>query len=255
MRDQQFRQIQYQFGAHMRDPAHHEGPPGVEDRRLKIYRDLLYKNVEGFIANAFPVLRQLTDDGRWHAMIRDYYSRHRARTPLFPKMPQEFLRYLADERQDTEDPPFMRELAHYEWLEAEVLFDTREIDDVVVDHQFELPDGCPVANPVIRLQTYEFPVHRIGPGFEPALAPAQPTYLVVFRRRNDSVGFMELNAVSARLLDLIVAAEGRSARSLLLQIAEELAHPDTGTIVDSGVGILQSFFDKDIILGTVSAHA
>ena len=86
-----FQEIQYGFTRHMRDPENHPGPPDIEDRRMEIYRGLLYRNVEGFIANSFPVLRKITSDDRWHAMIRDYFKRHQAHTPLFPKMPQEFL--------------------------------------------------------------------------------------------------------------------------------------------------------------------
>ncbi len=248
-----FRDIQYRFTAHMRDPEHNPAPEGVEDRRLKIYRDLLYKNVEGFMANAFPVLRELTDDQRWHAMIRDYFSCHRARTGLFPRMPQEFLHYLAEERDDPDDPPFLRELAHYEWLEAEVLFDVREIDAIEVDAVTDLLSASPVPNPVMRPQAYSFPVHRIGPQFQPAVASEEPTYLVVFRRRSDEAGFLELNAVSARLLELVIDNHGRRGLALLEQIAEELHHPDAKLIVEAGGAMLQSFLDKDIILGTVAA--
>ena len=248
----QFIDLQYQFTAHMRDPAHCPGPADVEDRRLNIYRDLLYKNVEGFMSNGFPVLRSLTDDTRWHAMMRDYFSRHQARTALFPKMPQEFLQYLADERDDPEDPPFMRELAHYEWLEVEVSLDARELDEVVVNDDLDLIDGCPVPNPVIRPQSYTFPVHRISPDVRPQTAPEEPTYLVVYRNRNDEIGFMELNAVSARLLELILRDDGKPAREMLAVIAAELEHPDPAVVIEGGRTILQTFLDKDIVLGTRS---
>lgn len=202
------------------------------------------------MSNGFPVLRSLTDDTRWHAMIRDYFSRHQARTALFPKMPQEFLQYLADERDDPDDPPFMRELAHYEWLEVEVSLDTRELDDVAVDDDVDLLEGCPVPNPVIRPQAYTFPVHRLSPDVQPRLAPEEPTYLVVYRDRKDTIGFMELNAVSARLLELILRDDGTCARNLLELIAAELEHPDPAVVVEGGKAILQTFLDKDIVLGT-----
>lgn len=249
-----FRDLQYRFTAHLRDPATQPPPPGIEDRRLEIYRGLLYRNVEGFMSNAFPVLRQLFDDDRWHAMIRDYFSRHQAHTPLFPKMPQEFLHYLNETRDDPADPPFLRELAHYEWLEAEVMFDTREIADVATADSVDLPGGCPVPNPIVRPQAYRFPVQRIGPDCQPVEAPAEPTYLVVFRRRNDDVGFMELNAVSARLLDLIIGNDGAAAETLLRRIATELQHPDPDVIVAGGTDILRTFLDRDIILGTRPAR-
>ncbi len=245
----QFFDLQYQFTAHMRDPERCPGPSDVEDRRLGIYRELLYKNVEGFMSNAFPVLRSIIADEPWHAMIRDYFSRHQAHTALFPRMPQEFLQYLADERDDPLDPPFMRELAHYEWLEVEVSLDTRELDDSQVEESADLLDGCPVPNFVVRPQVYAFPVHRISPDQQPQTPPDEPTYLVVFRDRRDDVSFMELNAVSARLLDLILSDRPQSSRAMLEMIAGELKRPDPAAVIEGGRSILQMFVDKDIVLG------
>ena len=250
MADPGFLELQYQFTAHMRDPAANPAPKDVEDRRLEIYRNLLFNNVEGFMANAFPVLRSLTDDDDWQRMIRDYFSRHQAHTPLFPKMPQEFLHYLNNLRDDDNDPPFMRELSHYEWLEAEVQCDTRELDDIRVDSVSMLLDAVPVLNTVMRPEAYAFDVHRISPDYQPTEPPAEPTYLVVLRHRNDEVGFVELNAVSARLLQLMIENTENTAREILLTIAAELGHPQPNAIVESGQDILQTFIDRDIILGT-----
>ncbi len=118
-RPESFTDIQYAFARHIRDPENQPAPADVEDRRMGIYRDLFYRNVESFLANSFPVLRKIIPDEQWHDMIRDYFSRHRARTPLFPKMPTEFLQYLEHERSGhSDDYPFLLELEHYEWLEV-----------------------------------------------------------------------------------------------------------------------------------------
>ncbi|MGE0483184.1 MAG: DUF2063 domain-containing protein [Gammaproteobacteria bacterium] len=255
MAERGFATVERVFTAHMRDPAQAPPPAGVEERRLEVYRGLLYRNVEGFMANAFPVLRSLYDDDRWHALVREYYARHRARTPLFPKMPQEFLHYLEARGEVAGDPPFLRELAEYEWLEAEILFNPRELDEIAVDAAPDLEHGRPCANPVMQARCYRFPVHRIAPDFQPAAAPPAPTYLVVFRHRDDRVGFMELNAVSARLLQLIVENETRSGRALLEQIAAELAHPEPASVVRHGLDILADFHARDIVLGTLVVDA
>lgn len=49
-----FKQLQAQFAGHIRDP---QVPviDGIEDRRMQIYRDLFFNNVEGFTASAFPL--------------------------------------------------------------------------------------------------------------------------------------------------------------------------------------------------------
>ena len=103
-----FKQTQYAFAAHIRDPQQHPCPQDVEDRRMNIYRELFYNNVEGFMASSFPVLRKIMDDAQWHSLIRDYFSNHKARTPLFPEMPREFLQYLQEERKPQyNDPSFL----------------------------------------------------------------------------------------------------------------------------------------------------
>jgi len=248
-----FQDVQYRFAAHLRDPAGHAPPDDVEERRVAVYRGLLYRNVEGFMANAFPVLRRLLDDARWHALIRDYFAHHLAHTPLFPKMPQEFLQFLTARAELPGYPPFMRELAHYEWLEAEVLFDTREVVDVEVDAVPDLEGGCPVPSPLARAHAYAWPVHRIGPDFQPDQLPTDPTYLVVYRRRDDTVGFMALNPVAARLLQLINDNDGRSGRALLEGIAQELGHPEPRSVIAHGLDTLATFLGRDIVLGTRSA--
>ncbi len=244
-----FRALQYEFTAHIRDPSRNPAPAGIEDRRLAIYRELLYNNVEGFMATSFPVLRSILPDSRWHAMIRAYFADHRARTPYFPKLAREFLHYLADKDADADEPPFLRELAHYEWLEIETMMDKREIDDEPVDATIGCLDGMPVLNPIARVQSYAYPVHRIGPDFQPQEPPAQPTYLVVYRDRNDDVRFMELNPMTARLIELIANAALESGRAMLAQIAAELNHPDPAVVMAGGDQILQELHTRGVLIG------
>ena len=89
-----FIEHQYRFAAHIRDPANNPAPEDVEDRRMAVYRDLFYNNVEGFLSGTFPVLRKLMDDTDWHAMARDFFATHRCHSPLFLEIPREFLNYL-----------------------------------------------------------------------------------------------------------------------------------------------------------------
>lgn len=244
-----FQELQFAFTRHMRDPGAHAAPPGIEDRRLGVYRELLYNNIERFIANNFPVLKEITPEESWHAMVRDYFARHIARTPLFPKIPQEFLHYLESEREEPGDPPFLLELAHYEWVEAALLIDTREIDFDAVDPNGDLLEGVPVLSPLAWPLAYRFPVHRIRPDFLPQEAPGQMSYLVVYRDRHDRIGFMELNPVSARLVELIGTAEGRNGRALLQQIAEELQHPRPAMVVEGGRDVLDQLHARDVVVG------
>jgi len=245
-----FTDIQYEFTRHIRDPENQPAPADIEDRRMEIYRDLLYRNVESFMANSYPVLRKITPDDRWHAMIRDYFKRHQARTPLFPRMPQEFLQYLENEHNGEDDPPFLLELAHYEWAEIAVSIDTREIDWDGIDPDGDLLENIPMLNPLAMPLSYRYPVHTISPDIQPEQEPSQPTYIVVYRDRKDDVGFVELNPVSARLLELIQQDENITGRALLEAIAKELNHSNPDVVINGGLEIMQDLHAKDILLGT-----
>ncbi len=249
MAEVDFQARQLAFAAHLRDPAAHAAPADVAPERVALYRELLYRNVDDALTRALPVLHGLLPADVWRSMVASYFADHRARTPLYPRMAEEFLSWLATHDAAPAWPPFLLELARYEWAEAEVLLDTREIDDGAIDASVALLDARVVPNPVLRPAVYRFPVHRIGPDYQPHEAPEAPTYLVVCRRRDDRAGFMELNAVTARLLELILLEDGRTGRQLLEAIAVELKHPAPAAVIEGGRDILQTLFKEDIVLG------
>lgn len=244
-----FQQLQYQFAAHLRDPAQHPAPAGIEDRRMGIYRELLYNNIEGFLSRGFPVLRSLYADRDWHVLVRDFFARHISHTPLFYRIAEEFLAYLQDERAPAPaDPPFLLELAHYEWVEVAVGIDPAPLPACNPDG--DLLEQAPVLSPLARHLAYRYPVHKIRPDFQPTEPPEQPTYLVVVRDREDQVGFVELNAVTSRLLKLIEQQPERSGRQQLQILAEELQHPDPASLLGHGRAMLEQLRGQSILLGT-----
>lgn len=245
-----FTDIQRAFAAHIRDPEHAPAPEGIEDRRLAIYRELFFNNVSELMSRSFPVMKRILGPDRWQALIRDWFVRHRAKTPLFLELPRELLTYLEDEREpQPDDPPFLLELAHYEWVELALSIDEREIPEEGVDPAGDLIEGRPVLSPLAWSLAYRFPVHRISPEFRPAETPVEPTWLVVYRDRSDQVGFLEINRVTARLLELIGDGE-RTGRSCLEQIAGELGHPRPEVVVDGGRATLEELRGRDVLLGT-----
>ena len=248
-----FKDIQYQFTRHIRDPHNAPAPEDIEDRRMAIYRDLLYRNVESFLANSFPVLRKVLKDDEWHSLMRGYFKNHRARTPLFPRMPQEFLRYLQDNAETVAGAyPFLPELAHYEWVEMALSMDACEIRQDGINPDGDLLSGVPVLNELSWSLACEYPVHRIGPDCLPEAKPAQPVCLFVYRDRQDKVRFIELNPLAARLVDCLKENErGKTGRGILTEIAAEIAHPDPEAVISGGRSVLEDMREKQVILGVV----
>lgn len=247
----EFIREQYEFAAHIRDPEANPCPEGVEDRRMAIYRELFYNNIEGFLADGFPVLRQILEDRYWHAMARDFLARHRSQSPLFPEIGQEFLRYLYEERDKVAgDPPFMLELAHYEWVELDVSLSDAERESPPADPNGDLLTSVPVISPLALNLTYRYPVHRISPEYQPDRPGEQPTHLVVYRNRRDDVEFLEINAVTQRLIQLLKDNPEWTGRNTVMRIAKELNHPQPDNIIEAGRQLLQDLRSRDIIIGT-----
>ncbi len=250
-RPENLRSLQIAFAAHIRDPENHAAPADVEDRRMNIYRQLFFNNINKFLASNFPVLRQLYDDEAWRQLARDFYTEHRCQTPLFPELPKEFLRYLQDQRKDRPgDPVFLLELAHYEWVELALSMDEKELEDTEANSTGDLMEEVPVLSPLAWPLSYRYPVHRIGPGFEPEAPPDEPTHILVYRDRNYQVKFMHLNDVSRLLLNLLQENRGLTGLELLREIASRINHPDPSVVIDNGKKLLQELRSKDILLGT-----
>jgi len=234
---------------YLRDPQRAPAPAGVEERRLAIYRGLIYNNIESFISGGFPVLRSLYAEADWHPLVRAFIDGHRCHTPYFLEISQEFIQFLLHEHSLRDcDPAFMAELAHYEWVELaldvseEELPQASPVDDVLA--------AIPTLSPLAWVLNYQFPVHHIGPDRRPE-SVGEPVYLVVYRDRQDRVQFMELNAATARLLELTRGNTGATSRDLLATLAKELGMPLEG-LLDFGGGQLEELIDLAVVTATAA---
>ena len=250
-----FQDKQYAFAAHIRDPEHRPAPDGIEDRRMAIYRKLFFNNLRNLLAKNFPVLRKLHSDEHWDRFIRQFMQNHQAKTPYFLELPEEFLNFLRNEyeRQD-DDFPFLLELAHYEYIELALSISTEsnKLDDV--DPEGDLLTNIPVKSVLTWVYAYQYPVHRISKEFQPTEPAEQPIYLAVFRQSDDKVAFLELNSVSASLLNAIQENDtGRSGEELLREIAASINYTNVDGFIQHAVATLNEMRDLEIITGTRSA--
>jgi hypothetical protein len=245
--------LQRQFGAHIRDPQRHPAPDGIEDRRMGIYRDLLYRNIEGFIASAFPVLHSILSDDRWHAMVRDFMANYRCDTPYFLEISQEFIAYLQQSQSDSPAPPYLIELAHYEWVELALDVAEAEPDWSKIDVNGDLLAGRIVVSPNAWSLAYNYPVHQIGPGWQQTDRLQSKTYLLVYRNSEEAVKFMELNAVTARLLELVVGNEAATGQQVLEQLAREMGRECDIAFINTGSETLAKLHARGIVMGVRAA--
>ncbi|GAB2521724.1 HvfC family RiPP maturation protein [Lysobacter humi (ex Lee et al. 2017)] len=237
------------LGAWIRDPENAPPPAGIEPRRLKIYAELFYNGIEGMLAQAFPVIRATLGDAAWHALVRDFMREHPARTPLFTELARELLRYLESRAEsDRGDPPWLPELAHYEWIEMALQISEASIDDVPHDLQGDLLAGRPALSPLAKPLAYAWPVHRIAPGQVP-VAP-ELTLLLVRRMPDGGIAFSALSPLTYRLLQLVDEAPEATGQALLEALAAEAAAPDTSAFVRQGATMLETLRADGTLLGT-----
>jgi hypothetical protein len=242
-----FAATQRKFVAHIRDPDHQPVPADVPPPRMAMYRELLFNNIDNFLASNFPVIRQLLDEAQWYALAQDFFARHACSSPYFSQIPEEFLAYLQQERDNAGDFPFLLELAHYEWAEMAVAV-AQEPNPAITLLPDDLARQVLALSPVAWPLAYQYPVHKIAPTFLPTEAPAQATFLIVYRNALDDVQFLEITPMTYRLLALLQDNGQSPAIASLEQIAAEMQHPQPELVINGGLQILRGLVEKGIVI-------
>lgn len=240
--------VQLDFAAHIRDPNNRPVPDGVSSRRMRVYVELFFSNIEQLLSNGFPVIRRLLDDEEWHTLVRDFMARHRCRTPLFPAIGRELSDFLSRHDAALAGRPFLAELARYEHLEVEAGLAPDADAGPRLHTDADLLDQVLQPAPSVRMAEFCFPVHRISPKFQPATAPDTPTRLLVYRDTGDQVRFMELTGFGYALLKLLSLQPGETARTALVSIAAALGASGGEEIIVSGHEFLQQLREREVLV-------
>jgi hypothetical protein len=241
--------LMQQFGlsAHLRDPAHVPAPPGLEDRRVAVYRELVFANLASLLRGAFPVIAATLGEARFDALVRAFLRDHRATTPLFPELPRELVCFLDVRAQaGVGDPPWLPELAHYEWLE--VALDYAEAEPLPpAPADFDPVAEKLLASPVAWPVAYAWPVHRIGPAFQPDAAPDAATYLLLQRDAAGRVRFHEIGAVAFRLLERVGDTPPLSGAAHVAALAVEAGVADAPEFIAQAEVLLRQLAAAGVI--------
>jgi len=247
-----FQDTQYAFAAHIRDPQNVPAPDGIEDRRMAVYRELFFNNLKNLLGNMFPVLKKLHSAEQWQRFIRKFMQKHQSSTPYFLQLPEEFLAFLQNEYEaQVDDFPFLLELAHYEYIELALSVSTESNNLEAVDPKGDFLTGIPVKSVLAWVYAYQYPVHRISPDYLPAQPEDEPVFLAVYRQSNDKVGFLELNPVTASLLNALDENEaGLTGEQLLRQIAANINYLNVDAFIQHGVAAMEDMRQLEILTGT-----
>jgi hypothetical protein len=245
---QTFKQIQLDFVQHLKDPQTHPYTGGIEQRRIKIYRDLFFNNILGFLNSGFPVLASLYTPKAWETLARQFFAQHNCRSPYFIDISKEFVEYLSSEYELTDsDPVFMQELAHYEWLELDVSVRKIIQPNLVWDGQSIVTQVQ--LSELASLVSYQYPVQQVNVDFQPTQAD-EPVYIVVYRDNDDEVNFTQVNPVTAHLINIIQQQENTTVLALQDMMLEAMPQLEAKQVVDSLQQVLQQLLNQQILLPT-----
>jgi len=231
---------------HLRDPQANPAPPGVAVRRLAVYRDLFFNAMEGLLAGGFPVARETLGASRWKSLVHAFYAGHRSRTSLFPEIGGEFVAWLQGRADDVALPPWLPELAHYEWVE-QALF-VSDAQPPAHDPDGDLLDDAPLLSPLAIPLIYRWPVADIGPRHEPVTAPDEPTTLLVHRDAQHQVQFTRITPLVYGLMASL-QANAWAGRAHLAALAGQIG-VRPAELEPEGFRVLQHLREQGLVLGT-----
>lgn len=251
-----FLSYQHQFVDYLRNPQTKANLPAALPTRINVYARLLHSKIDGSLRTCFPITRELLGATLWQELVQEFIRVHRCQSPLYREIPDEFIAYLMYENPELELPEFIIDLAHYEWMELVLETEKTSHSNPVFPISDDLLAIIPAFNPVLHILRYRYPVHIISPADEhwknwqerPTPYEQGPIILAGIRDADYKIHFIELNTVTARLIEIM--QEGISTgEQALLDLAAELRYSDHETILPFGLDILQQLRTQHIIIG------
>jgi uncharacterized protein len=242
-----FQRYQLEFTAHIRNPKANKKPAQVDDARMAVYREIVFNNILNSVTTCFPVCVQVLGERDWEKLVRQFFSKHQATTPIFREIPQQFLQFLnmVKDLPIYDLPIFLGSLAHYEWVELAVA--TQQTETIKLSKNPDYLSEKPILAPAHQLLTYDYAVHTISKRKQPK--STTQTHLLVFRNAENQVKFIELNPMTFQLLNLI-QNNTLTGKQALIRLAEELQHTSKEATIQFGAEILTDLANQQAIIGS-----
>lgn len=243
-----FQRYQLAFTARLRDAKNAPPLAGVPHERMAVYEEIVFNNLFESVSACFPIASKVIGKRKWLKLNRAFMRDYSAHSPLFRKIPEQFLAYLNKPGAELQQlmPDYLNSLCHYEWVEL-LVSGIEEANPQGVQPNGDLASEIPVFSATMQLLNYDYAVHKITPRKKPQHKTS--TQLLVYRNADDMVKFIELNAVTYRLITMLLN-EAMTGRQALTLLAKELQHPQPESIIEFGLSILEDLRSQGVIIGT-----
>ncbi|NOX09577.1 MAG: hypothetical protein GXP22_08845 [Gammaproteobacteria bacterium] len=245
-----YQDYQHQFAQHLRNSAVNPAPEGADPQRMQVYEDLIFNNFNSFLLNCFPITHDILGNKAWHKLTKQGFAESHSPSPLFRDIPATFLAWLQTK---TTEPlpqyPWLYEFMHYEWIELSVKTDTADLDTVVIpDQSGDRLDNKLVLNPTAQLACYHWPVHTISPDNSTPVISEQAHCFLIFRKKDDEVHFIEVNPLTAQLIQQLQESSEQPLRQILKKLANTVYQGSVQDLETAIPPLLTSLQQQELIL-------
>lgn len=217
-------------------------PPGVSFKQMKLYKTLVFNNLNEVLSPCFPVLTSILPQSLWAELLETFLGNHHTTTPLFHQVAREFVSFLKE--MTLLDYPFCYALAHYEWTELDLETQLEQDIPIKVTKPLPLLDTPLQLKSTTRLLHYPFDVENISQEYQPK--DSIDTFLLVYRDTQDKVQFIKLNRLSYTLIR-ITQEEKLTARQAMKHIKDHYPTLDLNHLVSMGSIFIAGLFDERIL--------
>jgi hypothetical protein len=133
-------------------------------------------------------------------------------------------------------------LLHYEWLELEVETSEQSRKDSSASRLLTL-------NETVRYARYRWPAHHISQAYRPR--KPTPTVLLVHRDSEDRVKFVEINEITAQLLDILQSG-AKTGNEAIKHLAKRMGYASPEPLLIHGHALLADLLQQEILQGKIS---
>ncbi|UXZ05570.1 HvfC family RiPP maturation protein [Moraxella nasicaprae] len=255
------KKFQLEFGDYLRLQRQSQND-SIPNRVGKVYQDLIFNNVCGFLNQCFPICKKLLGDDKFRTLCLYFFQRYPTHSPYFTEIPMQFVEFVSQILNNEQDnwlsplsisdeeidfiPKYLDELAHYEWLELFV--DTMPNNE----HKLILKDDelttCYALNSTVQNCHYTYPVQTISPNNANNIMPSD-TCLVVLRVGVE-VKFVAINVLTYFFIDFLKECHTvyTDKKTLLTDFANSIDYPDIDGLINFADDLFLMLSNEQILI-------
>lgn len=212
-----------------------------DEKRLKIYQELLLYNLNDVLSHTFPILLDLIPQDTWLQMLKNILKSEVVETPLFHELPLWLVNYI--KRHGISGYPFAADLAHYEWVEIDVEISEHNSSQPAVSSE-KLIEQTWQLNTSSRLLSYQYEVDKIGINYQPK--DPQETYMIVYQK-NGGTAFLKLNEMTFQLLTMMLN-ESMSAQEIIQAMCQTYSTLQEDELITACLPLISDLYNEKVLI-------